>query len=227
MAFVPKVHNREAPSANRHLDGRWQRDKHARHLQNIGRVKARDRQQVGADVQRRDGDEARVVPAREGQPEEGAAAGRAVRRDRAGELPAAQEALDDPRALAQPDAQHARVGRRRAAHAEPDAGHRPLHRGEDRHVRRRDRVDLAQPAPPPGGARAHRRREPRARAADPDVAADVRPVQARERLPRARGVDAPPRLRQRAADLRRRRVPRRPRRLAPGERAPSRGASAP
>ena len=41
MAFVPKVHNREAPSANRHLDGRWQRDKHARHLQNIGRVKAR------------------------------------------------------------------------------------------------------------------------------------------------------------------------------------------
>ena len=41
MAFVPKVHNREAPSANRHLDGRWQRDRQARHLQNIARVKGR------------------------------------------------------------------------------------------------------------------------------------------------------------------------------------------
>ena len=40
MAFVPRVHNREAPVANRSMHGRWQREKQARHVERLRRVEA-------------------------------------------------------------------------------------------------------------------------------------------------------------------------------------------
>ena len=41
MAFVPRVHNRECPVANRGLHGKMQRESQARHIERLGRIEAR------------------------------------------------------------------------------------------------------------------------------------------------------------------------------------------
>eukprot|EP00966_Prymnesium_polylepis_P253437 5857487-Prymnesium_polylepis.1 len=133
---------------------------------------ASDRQQVGTDVERRAGAEARVLPARALQPEACPAAGRALPGDRARKLPAAGQAEQDPRAVTQPDAQDARVGRRRAAHGQPGARDRPLRAAEHDGVWCGRRADIAQHWLPAAAAGRDRGAEPEAGEAAADEPAD-------------------------------------------------------